>query len=1829
MAAVRQLFAGRMARPRALVHDVRAFRMTSSLAGVAASPAAAVDVPDGQDYLEPPPALETSSAPPVKHPLLGQYEYDVAGDAPYPIWLLDPEGEWYQTILSAAQGSADVLEAIHSTTGMPWWATIMAGTFLLRGAVLPISIYALRNASKAFDAQGDIRALMRSYNTASTRLGSDASAMAKVGLTRSLMRGVRAALHKAGCYPWRTFATPFVHAPLLLLGGLGGRHLVLMGDESFETGGLAWFSDLTMADPTYMLPAMAYVSSYAFMEYAYQTPGGGKKTAGAPAIMGGRLVSGLRNTFQLWLLLTIPFTYQLPAGLYLGWVAGTAWAGMWVTFIRTDAAHRLLTGRRAPRHVAAEADPFNVADIPDVLTVQVDKADLPPIQRAMARYDAAAERVASAVVSALQAVGVGASQRRCAADWDQQQFTSEADRVAMQLRLKADNSSAEQDVTATMGAVAATGERPRAAPAAAHLGGPAGVPPLPPLPKAGAADKGGSDGSAPAWFEDSAQGAGGNDGDGNDSDGRGGKGGSGAAAAQSSSSSGGGTPGAGGATATSGQAWEENNKQRMVDLDAAFAAAYTSATAGVWPIPYLLQAATAAPRMHPELPQTLASPAATDGVSGFGSDADRHDFPVNSFATRAARRAARNATEAKTPLHRAQFGQTNSAMEHAQINPASQKSSAGAQPADLSSSTQGHVHNTPADLGATALSGAFQALRVAAEGVRSALGRASDNAFARMSKLASGQGASTGGAKPPARREVTAEQRQALAARVQALLQEANSADNVGAAGPATPTDERTDTGGSGGEEPVPMLKYPAPQAPAPFLGFGKNGAGWSSAAEHIARSRAASEASLLQVITSALLHGTPSSTAASAAPRKADAKATYADTAADTAPAPSVQGPMAAAAAATKQPFLHPGRVYREALLLTRHVLALEAPVPDAPTQAQVERAAGEAEHAPASSPQDLMESLAPHVDVHALASPAAQRRALERLRVLRAVVRATAEQTGVEPPPVEEAALYARGMVESVSWAAEPSAGGSGGLGSSTQGAGSSSVFLPAPKSETSASSDAAQREDSAVRHSMTVTLAAVDMAMSALQAARRQTAFASATDAAAQLQSVQYAAADSALPVAPTALPDTVPTPPNISAQPAASKPAFASRRRQRASRAQQTSAVQQPAVREELLVDSAPLTEEGLRDLSHADAMQALYASDGSEKASSAGEKSGSLVPPRVQRPAPWRSGGRAPLPASAYHTEPAVDHSQKQNKGDKHGEPVVPSEGFVTAQLPKLYSSEDEGDRQQAWEAAKRRANGSSSDNEQDWVASWQQAVQQDKQDAQGRFLADDADEEDEERRAAAAASRRRRHSGVGVPPSSASELPTAARKYALPGHAPAMLMPGMLLGERELAVASALTKQGLASRISTALLQGLERAYGGLQVKSGRGSSSSGASSASRASGSGAAAGGEGGGGDGKGGDKPWWGRWSGEPSSDGESGADSTASKADAPLDIEDVDGAESAPAREVMDAHVECWEDSDDERYPAEGGGGPPQEGSRGASGRTMIYVTQDGQEVMEDGMEEHDEATAMHSARAAEPEVDQWALLQEELHGSTAKGAAVPSHKERISELLSDDLPGVDMQQARERAAAEEADEVRLRSAVNPLAALYGTGEYESLDKAQDAWRGGNSTPGGVQQAAPPTPAVSEVREVDIASELTSIALDGTDEEDEVFQQWKTAGSDPHDTPTGVQAEDLTALMGPGAAADADVARSHPHTKRVVNSLWRTVLPALRSGMGANLIMPVPGSVQRHLEGAQGRGKLGKWEGPEPEADERTDLLKGILDDDADNDWDGSHGEGGSKK
>lgn len=140
-----------------------------------------------------------------------------------------------------------VLEHIYVYTGLPWWASICVVAVGIRMALLKPTIDASENAQKLQELQKDPR-----YNAATEE-------MKKVLITGNHLAGAEARakigmMNKAADYhPWKNFIQ-LLQLPI----GIGMFRLIqgmaALPVPSLETGGLLWLTDLTTADPFFVLP---------------------------------------------------------------------------------------------------------------------------------------------------------------------------------------------------------------------------------------------------------------------------------------------------------------------------------------------------------------------------------------------------------------------------------------------------------------------------------------------------------------------------------------------------------------------------------------------------------------------------------------------------------------------------------------------------------------------------------------------------------------------------------------------------------------------------------------------------------------------------------------------------------------------------------------------------------------------------------------------------------------------------------------------------------------------------------------------------------------------------------------------------------------------------------------------------------------------------------------------------------------------------------------------------------------------------------------------------------------------------------------------------------------------------------------------------------------------------------------------------------------------------------------------------------------------------------------------------------------------------------------
>lgn len=145
-----------------------------------------------------------------------------------------------------------LLEWLHVTVDIPWWGAIALGAITLRVILFPAMIY---NRKVAINTRNHMPTIAR--------------LQAKIGDSRALGNNLEVARRTMELTEYmkrndvklrRMFFMPAIQVPLLFSVYLAIRRMSELPVESMKTGGLGWFTDLTVADPFYILPASTALS---------------------------------------------------------------------------------------------------------------------------------------------------------------------------------------------------------------------------------------------------------------------------------------------------------------------------------------------------------------------------------------------------------------------------------------------------------------------------------------------------------------------------------------------------------------------------------------------------------------------------------------------------------------------------------------------------------------------------------------------------------------------------------------------------------------------------------------------------------------------------------------------------------------------------------------------------------------------------------------------------------------------------------------------------------------------------------------------------------------------------------------------------------------------------------------------------------------------------------------------------------------------------------------------------------------------------------------------------------------------------------------------------------------------------------------------------------------------------------------------------------------------------------------------------------------------------------------------------------------------------------
>lgn len=196
-----------------------------------------------------------------------------------------------------------LVEKIHVVADIPYWQSIIALTVVLRVAVLPIAIKAMRDGAKMQLLQPEMKAIQ-------AEMMSDPFANVKQAEYEIRMKAL---FSKYQVTPFSMLLGPLAQMPIFLSMFFGIRQ---MGDyyDGFSTGGAYWFTDLAAADTTMVMPVVNSVMFLGLLELGGEA---GQQQAQTDQ------QKTMKTVFRALGVAMVPLTMHMPSGLFVYWCSSS------------------------------------------------------------------------------------------------------------------------------------------------------------------------------------------------------------------------------------------------------------------------------------------------------------------------------------------------------------------------------------------------------------------------------------------------------------------------------------------------------------------------------------------------------------------------------------------------------------------------------------------------------------------------------------------------------------------------------------------------------------------------------------------------------------------------------------------------------------------------------------------------------------------------------------------------------------------------------------------------------------------------------------------------------------------------------------------------------------------------------------------------------------------------------------------------------------------------------------------------------------------------------------------------------------------------------------------------------------------------------------------------------------------------------------------------------------------------------------------------------------------------------------------------------------------
>ncbi|WWC92793.1 uncharacterized protein L201_007752 [Kwoniella dendrophila CBS 6074] len=222
----------------------------------------------------------------------------------------------------------DAIVGLHTTTGLPWWATIASITVAIRLALSPILVSGQKHNVRLAAVNPQIQGLMERAQEAKAK--KDVHAQALLG------QAMRQLMKDHNVNPLRALILPAIQLPIFLTFFNIVRGLANLPLPQLKEGGLGWVTDLTVADPYYILP----LTSLLFTNLVFKYGADGMNTA--QKSQSPERTAHIKNFIQMTTFASLPIVSFFPAAILFYWTFSTGFTLLQSIILRQQVVKNIL-----------------------------------------------------------------------------------------------------------------------------------------------------------------------------------------------------------------------------------------------------------------------------------------------------------------------------------------------------------------------------------------------------------------------------------------------------------------------------------------------------------------------------------------------------------------------------------------------------------------------------------------------------------------------------------------------------------------------------------------------------------------------------------------------------------------------------------------------------------------------------------------------------------------------------------------------------------------------------------------------------------------------------------------------------------------------------------------------------------------------------------------------------------------------------------------------------------------------------------------------------------------------------------------------------------------------------------------------------------------------------------------------------------------------------------------------------------------------------------------------------------------------------------------------